>query len=367
MKIAFDYQIFFLQNYGGISRYFKILAHELSALDQQVRIFSGLNCNNYLSDLEPSLVSGYKLSHYPKRTGRIIRELNHFIQGQKIKSWCPDLVHETYYSKRETCNVKSARVTTVYDMIHELFPQAFSSSDNTTQMKKAVFSRVDHIVSISHSTKADLVRLFGIDERKISVVHLGVDTSFASQPSIELDTGNRPFLLYVGARQGYKNFEGMLRAISQDLSLKNDFDVIAFGGGSFSDVERKLIEQLGFKKDQVRQVSGADQILVQLYKLAEAFIYPSLYEGFGLPPLEAMMCNCPVISSDTSSMPEVIGNAGEYFEPTDTYLIRQAISNVVYSPLRKEQLIAAGNERVKLFGWEKCAIETLDVYKKIIG
>jgi len=367
MKIAFDYQIFFLQSYGGISRYFKILAEELSSLEQDVRVFSGLNCNNYLEDLDPSLVSGYKLQHYPRRTGRIINQLNHLVLGQKISSWCPDILHETYYSRRKTSNVNSARVTTVYDMIHELFPQAFSANDNTTEKKKAVFSRVDHIVSISHSTKADLVRLFGVDDSKISVVHLGVDASFASQPTIALDSGNRPYLLYVGSREGYKNFSNMLNAISEDSRLKNDFDVIAFGGGNFTEIEQVLIEKLRFREGQIRQISGSDQILVNLYKHAAAFIYPSLYEGFGLPPLEAMMCDCPVVSSNTSSMPEVIGNAGEYFDPVDLASMRQAISNVVYSPIRKEQLVQAGRHRAKLFGWDKCANETLDVYKKLIG
>lgn len=367
MKIAFDYQIFFLQNYGGISRYFKLLAEELSLLEQEVKIFSGMNCNNYLPGLDKSLISGRKLSHYPKRTGRIIREINHFTQALKMSHWKPDIVHETYYSKRLTSNVNCARVTTVYDMIHELFPKAFSSNDNTTERKKAAFSRVDHILSISHSTKADLIRLFGIDDSKISVVHLGVDAEFAKQPAIQLDVGVRPFLLYVGAREGYKNFDNMLKAIAQDSKLKNDFDIIAFGGGSFTSSERKLIEDLGFYDRQVSQISGEDKVLVQLYKQADAFVYPSLYEGFGLPPLEAMMCNCPVISSNTSSMPEVIGDAAEYFTPTDCHSIRQAISNVVYSTIRKEQLVLAGRERVKLFGWDKCASETLNVYKKIIG
>ena len=241
MKIAFDYQIFFLQNYGGISRYFKILAEELSALDQQVKIFAGINRNNYISELESSLVSSYKLNEYPKRTGRVIKHFNHLVQGQKLKFWRPDIMHETYYSKRLTSNVNCARVTTVYDMIHELFPQGFSSNDNTTEMKKAVFNRVDHILSISHSTKADLVRLFGIDDSKISVVHLGVDVDFAKQPAIQVNVGVSPFLLYVGSREGYKNFDNMLKAIAQDSKLKNDFDIIAFGGGSFTSSERQLI------------------------------------------------------------------------------------------------------------------------------
>lgn len=367
MKIAFDYQIFFLQNYGGISRYFKLLAEELSLLEQDVKIFSGMNCNNYLPGLDKSLISGRKLSHYPKRTGRIIREINHFTQALKMSHWKPDIVHETYYSKRCTSTFGAVKVTTVYDMIHELFPMMFSVDDRTSEAKKVVFNRVDHIISISHSTKADLIRLFGIDEQKISVVHLGVDEAFARQPVIDMEFGKRPYLLYVGARQGYKNFEAMLQAICQDENLKADFDIVAFGGGVFSEVELGLITDLGFKPDQVKQISGDDCVLANLYKNAHAFIYPSLYEGFGLPPLEAMVCNCPVISSNTSSMPEVIGDAGEFFDPTNISSIRQAISNVVYSSLKRQQLIELGNERVKYFTWAKCAQETLAVYKRQVG
>lgn len=367
MKIAFDYQIFFLQNYGGISRYFKTIAQELSSLDQQVKIFSGINCNNYLTDLEPTLVKGYKIEHYPNRSVRIVNQLNRFVAGRQISAWQPDILHETYYSNRKTSNTNCARVTTVYDMIHELFPQSFSQEDRTTEMKIAAFNRVDHIISISHSTKADLVRLLGIEESKISVVHLGVDPSFAEHPVIDVNIGQRPFLLYVGGRGGYKNFVSMLEAISKDKRLISDFDIVAFGGGPFSESESKFIGSLGFRPQQVKQISGSDQVLVQLYKEAAAFVYPSLYEGFGLPPLEAMMCKCPVVSSNSSSMPEVIGAAGEYFSPDNTDDICQAISNVVYSSVRRQQLVEAGLERAKLFTWNKCALETLNVYRKLIG
>lgn len=367
MKIAFDYQIFFWQNYGGISRYFKVLAQELSLLDQQVRIFSGLSRNSYLSELSSNLVKGYNLERYPWKTARFIKQLNHHLMSIKINQWQPDIIHETYYSKRATSSINCARVTTVYDMIHELFPNDFSVNDKTTRNKKATFDRVDQIISISHSTKADLVRLFDIDESKVSVVHLGVDLSFADKFEIVGVNNERPYLLYVGSRQGYKNFDTLLRAVADDSKLKNDFDIVAFGGGQFSSSEQHLIKELKFRNEQVRQVSGADQVLVKLYKQAAAFVYPSLYEGFGLPPLEAMMCNCPVVSSNTSSMPEVIADAGEYFDPNDKSSIGQAITNVVYSPARSMQLVDAGKERARLFAWDKCAHETLEVYKNIIG
>ena len=117
----------------------------------------------------------------------------------------------------------------------------------------------------------------------------------------------------------------------------------------------------------VRQVGGEDSVLASLYQEAIAFVYPSLYEGFGIPPLEAMACQCPVISSNTSSIPEVVGEAGEYFDPKVIESIMLAIENVVFSPNCIKDLKAKGLERIKDFSWQKCAQETLKVYEKIVN
>lgn len=368
MKIAFDHQIFNLQSYGGISRYYTVLAQELLNLKQDVRIFSGVHRNNYLQDLSSDVVKGVKLTSYPPKTARVFQIFNHYLVDHQINNWKPELVHETYYSLIPFSRSSILRVTTVYDMIHELFPETFSVRDQTSNWKRKTFDRVDHIISISQSTKNDLIELFGIDEDKISVVHLGVDAASFSdyRPRIN-NTSERPFLLHVGGRAGYKNFSAVLSAMASSKQLKNDFDLVAFGGGIFTTDEKALISSLEFTEGQVRQVGGHDDTLIELYHQATAFVYPSLYEGFGLPPLEAMACSCPVISSNTSSMPEVIGDACEYFTPSSVDDIRRAIESVVYSSNRIVELKKLGLERVQLFGWDKCARETLNIYKKIVG
>lgn len=253
-------------------------------------------------------------------------------------------------------------------MIHELFPQMFSAIDRTSKWKRKTLNRVEHIICISKSTKDDLVELFGLDTKKISVVHLGVDTTFFSHPNIPaIEETSRPFLLYVGKRNKYKNFRSLLKALASSKQLKKDFDLVAFGGGSFDFSETKLISSLGFTENRIRQISGSDEKLIDLYQRASALVFPSLYEGFGLPPLEAMACSCPVISSNTSSMPEVIANAGEYFDPSSIDDIKRAIGDVVYSPTRIDNLKELGSERAQHFRWDKCAKETLDVYEKILG
>jgi glycosyltransferase involved in cell wall biosynthesis len=365
MKIAFDHQTFTHQSYGGISRYYTTLANELSTQKEETCIFAGLHRNNYLAELPSPIVRGVNVGYYPPKTWRAFHLLNHALTQVEINRWGADIVHETYYSSLLRLGSKVMRVTTAYDMIHEIFPDDFPVNDRTTEHKKRTFERVDHIISISHSTKRDLLEYFDIDESKVSVVHLGVDVA-KYQTDVNYELRQRPFFLYVGARGGYKNFRSVLQAIASSYPLKTEFDLIAFGGGNFSSEEIGLIGELGFRKRQVAQVSGGDDVLIGLYKQAIGFIYPSLYEGFGLPPLEAMAAGCPVICSNSSSIPEVVNNAGEYFDPTDYENMAGAIEKVACSTDLRSNLIQAGYDNVNKFSWSNCAQETLSIYNQLV-
>lgn len=367
MKIAFDHQIFTAQNYGGISRYFNILAKEFLNKKNEVKIFAGFHRNSYIDDLSDVVVEGWRIKSYPPKTGRVFGCINNIYSDFRIKKWQPDIVHETYYSdnhKYSKSNVKS--VVTAYDMIHELYPKYFVNDRKTTRNKKISFDRVDQIIAISHSTKKDLINIFGIDEKKITVVHLGVDinqfSSVNSKRIVEF-----PYILYVGNRGGYKNFSGFLKAFSQSNSLKKNFRIIAFGGGCFNKEELELIRELKIGEDNIFQLSGGDKVLQNLYEYAVAFVYPSLYEGFGLPPLEAMSAGCPVISSNSSSMPEVVRNAGRYFDPTSIDEMQSSIEDVVFSEDLRKKLIDSGYLNIKDFSWKKCSDKTLDVYRGLIN
>lgn len=356
-----------MQSFGGISRYYKILAEELIKLGHDINIFAGMHRNHYLDGIRAEVVKGFKIPQYPPKTSRIFAWVNHGLAEALMRNWRPDIIHETYYSSLPRLNNKSFRVTTVYDMIHELFPDQFSVRDKTTERKKSTFSRVNHIISISESTKRDLIDLFGISDEKISVVHLGVDFSAFMNARSTFNYTHKPYILFVGNRGGYKNFDGFLKAFASSERLKADFDIVAFGGGSFIDNEKTLFKTLGLKEAQVRHVGGDDQKLASVYSMAHVFVYPSLYEGFGLPPLEAMASGCPVISSNTSSMPEVVGVAGEYFNPSVIEDMRHAIERVVYSDQRRIELVNLGYENIKNFSWHDCARKTLEVYKEVIG
>lgn len=367
MRIAYDSQAFVMQSYGGISRYFTRLAQGMSDSEQQVGIFASLHRNGYLSALPEEVVHGKYVDHYPANTARLFGAYNRIRSRFQMARWRPDLVHETYYSNAATLSRHSPVVITVYDMIHELFPSDFSPKDETTVFKRRAVERADHVICISENTKIDLMNMYGTSTNKLSVVHLGFDHFAPTADWAQFSTpAKRPFILYVGQRGGYKNFLGFLKAVSSSSRLLSDFDIVAFGGGRFSMSELREISELDFSENQVIHKSGSDELLGSLYRSATSIVYPSLYEGFGIPPLEAMAHQCPVISSNTSSMPEVIGSAAEYFDPADTDDIRRAIEAVVYSDYRLNELRLLGLNRIKHFSWDECSSQTLDIYKKLI-
>jgi len=361
MKIAFDHEIFCRQPFGGISRYFTQLAEQFALRNHDVKIFAPFHINRYIPELPNGVVQGTHLDHYPKKTDRFFKAYNDFFVRRKIKRWDHDITHETYYANTRTGPANKPTVLTVYDMIHEL---NFASSPITKELKRKSVERADHIIAISENTRTDLMKTLGVSSDKISVIHLGFDirkTASNFKPDHEI-----PYLLYVGPRLGYKNFLRFIEAVASSPSLKGDFNIVAFGGYDFTPEEQDMIRKLGFRADQVLQVSGNDSLLSEYYDGAHAFVYPSLYEGFGIPPLEAMAHKCPVISSNTSSMPEIIGDAAEFFNPLNTPDITRAISSVVYSDQRREQLIKKGLSRLQMYSWEACAEQTLNVYQKVI-
>lgn len=368
MRIAMDYQIFCLQAYGGISRYFVRLAEQLSEKSEAVRIFSPLHCNEYLHGLNPLLVDGRRLMSSASKAMRLTLPYNNLISGRRISDWHADVVHETYYSIFNKPPHKKPVVITVYDMVHEIFPDQFSRLGNISLRKRRAVERADHIICISESTRRDLIRLFDVDDAKVSVVHLGFDEFCHPLSNSDVSAVNRvkPYLLFVGNRGGYKNFSGFLRAFSLSARLKSEFDIVAFGGGAFTPAEKNMISDLGLPDAQVKQMSGGDTVLGSLYRGASVFVYPSLYEGFGLPPLEAMANDCPVALSCTSSMPEVVGNAGVYFDPSSIEDMSSVIENLAFSPSLSRSLIEQGRNRLDKFSWGRCAEATLAVYKELV-
>jgi glycosyltransferase involved in cell wall biosynthesis len=369
MKILFDHQIFCIQKYGGISRYFYELANNLSKLDQtSVEIFAPLHTNEYLDENNQIRPRGMRLPRtMPQMLSRRVSSLTNVIAFNLLKDkFHPGIFHETYYSLFDCCPRGAKRVITIHDMIHEKFPDNFSILDRSREIKAYSLKRADHVICVSNNTRRDLLELTDIPLDKVSVIYHGY--SFTTPlSSFKQNLENKPYLLYVGKRNGYKNFATLLKAYSESKSLKNEFSLICFGGGNFTLAELKIFKALNINPDNVIYASGDDNELAAWYRSAAAFIYPSLYEGFGIPPLEAMSCDCPVVCSNTSSLPEVVGSAAELFNPEDTTEMRLAIERVVSSPDYSWQLIAKGKQRVKLFSWDKCARDTLNTYHQLLN
>lgn len=362
MKIYFDYQIFTQQRYGGISRYIFELSKNLNILGQNAKILAPVHINSYIENC-PNIIGKY-IEKYPKFTKRIFRNGNVIasqIYFMNRKNSRPSVFHETYYSNYTVAPIHTKKIITVHDMIHELFPKNFNAYDKTTQIKRRSIDRADHVICISECTRQDLIKIFGIPESKISVVYHGVSELIGNG----YNDITYPFLLYVGQRRGYKNFEILLRAYTGSKFLKNNFRIIAFGGGAFTHEEYKTIMALNINPNFITQISGDDGVLRSLYQQAEAFIYPSLYEGFGFPPLEAMMYGCPTLAANASSIPEIIGNAALLFDPYSVDDLIEKIESVMISDIRMK-LINKGFSQCQKFTWEKCAKETLGVYKSVL-
>lgn len=364
--IVYDSQIFFLQRYGGISRYFYELASCLVKSPQfHTKILAPAYINQYLRKLDPRYIIGLPIPEISK-TVRLRAAVNRSISRLISTRICPDLVHETYYSFANVLSKKSKIVITIHDMIPEKFNRSFPRSDLTALFKAKAIKRADGIICVSENTRKDLLEKFDVDPHKVFVTHLGCSFQPISQPPVISKFFPRPYLLYVGHRGNYKNFSKLLEAYTLAKSLKRDFSLICFGGSPFSRLERDKFHQHKLTSEHIQYIEGNDAVLSSLYTNASAFIYPSLYEGFGIPPLEAMSCKCPVICSDRSSIPEVVGDAAEFFDPYAPESIVNAIEKVVYSPERTQILIQLGLERVKHFSWRNCATQTAAIYTSLL-
>ena len=286
------------------------------------------------------------------------------------------VVHQTYYGDNTYLGSRPL-VVTVYDLIHHLYRGQFSMRDDAcdpaVKYQRVNCARADHIIAISETTKADLVRHYDIDPAKVTVIHLGNSLPARQEPA----AGNLPptdrvllggdeYLLYVGQRSGYKNFGALLEAFGRSPLLRQRFKLLCFGGGGFSAAERERIAALGVG-ERIIQRHGDDRALARCYHDATAFVYPSLYEGFGLPLLEAMGQHCPIFCSTGGSLPEVAGDAAVYFDPENVASLQAALEETLADPARTALLVACGDERIKRFSWEKCARETLEVYQRLMA
>lgn len=362
LHLLYDHQVFG-QKYGGASRYYYELISRFCQMNEiKVALFLGAHINEYgLENYRDKYDRFWGLKHHPvpklARLFSIFNQMSFNLFYDKQRQYIYHPTYYGYYARKLNCK----RVITVYDMIHELYPQQFSRHDPTARDKEKIVQNSDAVICISQSTKHDLMLYYKVPEERIRVIYLGNSLKLeVKSPSIV----NAPYVLYVGLRNGYKNFNLLLAAYAHSEKINRDFKLVCFGGGQFTSHERSLIRSMNLG-DKVINYSGRDEKLANLYKYASVFIYPSLHEGFGIPPLEAMGYGCPVLASNTSSVPEVVGQAGLYFNPTSVDDLTFHLDKILREDMLRKDLIQRGYEQENKFSWDRCAKETLKLYSQI--
>jgi len=382
VKLLYDHQIFTLQRYGGISRYFCELMDYYSRMSKLTFILALRQSEN------ENLITRSTLNQYWSNkslffSSAIFKVIQKYMRINLLKKYNInknesirllkknnfDIFHPTYYNPYFLQYLgKKPFVLTVYDMIHELYPSYFSPNDPTKTWKRKLIEQADTIIAISHNTKKDIMKYTNVHPDQIKVVYLGNPFDYMNNhnhSNFEYHLFEKPFLLYVGNRYGYKNFQFFIKSVAEILKNEEDMRVYCAGGGQFTQAELKIFNNLGINS-KVSLIEINDIILKKLYENAQAFIFPSLYEGFGLPILEAFSCGCPAILSDCSSLTEVGGDAAYYFNPTDPDSMRSAIHNVINDEKLRCQMISKGKKRVQEFSWKNTAIATKRVYENLI-
>jgi glycosyltransferase involved in cell wall biosynthesis len=388
MKILYDYQTFQNQRFGGISRYFfELITRFQRSGEVEASLPIKFSNNEYLRGIAledgpvrpiPNFMG--KQNFHGKGKLERLRNIiapkhdragaNRKLSLHSIAGGDFDIFHPTYYDDYylETLNGKPF-VLTVYDLIYEMFPSEFSTKGSKMVLsgKKKVIPRAARIIAISESTKKDLVKIYGIDQKRVKVIHLACSLPQANPKTEPLLRKRLPetYLLFVGTRTLYKNFTFFIESITEML-LNNPALKVVCTGESFDSEEKKFIARHGLN-DSVIQVFAGESELGYLYENAVAFVFPSLYEGFGIPVLEAFSRRCPAILSNTSSLPEVGGDAAEYFDPSDAASIRNAVAKVISSEALRSELKEKGEKRIREFSWEKTLEKTKLLYEDVLA
>jgi glycosyltransferase involved in cell wall biosynthesis len=281
------------------------------------------------------------------------------------------LDHSAHYSK------KAKLVITVHDLAFLLYPtKGFNSPEFMKQAAphfSELIGRADRIIAVSENTKMDVLRLLGVPEQKVSVVYEAADEIFrplndeSILESVRLRYGlkNNRFIVYVGTLEPRKNLASLLKAFNRLKKIRKiEHKLVLAGrkGWSYGQIF-DLVRDLHLQNDVILPGYIPKHDLPGLYNLADTFVYPSLYEGFGLPPLEAMACGLPVIASNTSCFPEILGDAAILTDPNNEDEFSQQIYAVLSDPSLRSSMRQKGLARASQFSWERTARETIDVYR----
>ena len=358
----------------GAGRYIIDLIRKLAELDTQHQfiVFAQQRLKPFFAELPRERVEIVWLpNQHPVL--RLLWEQTIF--PRLIRQSGADRLHSPHYTMPLSHPVPN--VVTFHDMI-------FFTHPNMHTIPKRIFfpgivkhsaRKADYIITDSESTRSDAIRLLSIPPDKIETIHLGYQDIFRPLDDPDLLTTIRQkyhlpqkFILYAGALEPRKNVPMLLTVFEQLAQHQPELHLVLTGGTGWDNQETLALMNSMHFKDRIIRLGHIDHTdLPAIFNLADVFVYPSLYEGFGLPPLEGMACGTPVITTNISSMPEVVGNTGILVPPNDEGALFRAIQQVLGDKHLRQRLQEAGPQRAANFTWKHTAEKTLEIYQRVVS
>ena len=385
MKVLYDYQAFTMQYFGGVSKCFcELISHFPDSVEAEIGIVQSDNVHlkqsRLCSKLHPVGIDSYKFRERYNFRGAYrlyctvnklfsslptAENINKLKSTELLKSGEYDVFHPTFFDCYFLPYLNGKPfVLTVHDMMPEIFPRYFGKNDMQIMEKKKLVDKASAIIAVSKQTKYDLIDILNVPENKVTVIYHG-------GPQKEMITGDPiikvPYFLYMGTRNAYKNFDRLVLAFSQVAEYHKDL-LLVCTGGDFNVSEMNLLQQYGVE-DRVVHLFASESDVKNLYAFAKAFIYPSLYEGFGMPILEAFAYGCPVLLNKKSCFPEIADDAGFFFHDDNDFSdLREKMEEVLdWNDEKRNFIIQKGYKRLTSFRWEEASRQLLAVYHSVMN
>lgn len=356
MKILFDHQIFASQKYGGVSKYFAEVIRRLP--ENSWEISNTFSDNQYLKEFNLVKTTPFPVKrNFPGRS-RLLAYLGMPKTICKLIGNRFDVFHQTNFHYYSNPFLRKPMVVTYHD-VNFLTEQ--NRNERMVRLQTASLRRADKIIAISENTKKDLLSYFDfVDPGKVEVIHHGIDMPCYASTERLCD---HPYILYVGMRHLFKNFTTFARAFAR-VAKKHPWLKVVCTRYGFTKAEYELFDELNIR-DRMVSMEATEEMLNRLYRDAELFVFPSLYEGFGMPILEAMTNGCPVALANASCFPEIAEDAGAYFNPTDVDDMAATIARILDDSQLRASLIEKGRQQCSKFTWQSTADKHLEVYKSL--